>query len=234
MRHGHVDYFAPGLTDFRQVSLTPEGRRQATASGEALAKVGFDAVFCSGLPRTRQTAELVMDRNAAASGAALQDIVEFEEIRGGSVVVDTREELAARLAFSFDEATEPEATFLPGGERFADAYARTVTGLDLLIGDFAWNRALLVAHEGINRIILAHFCGAGLAGVAHFEQDLACINVLDLDVVQTDDRLEIVRAIIKAVNLTAYDPVKGELTRTSLEHLFDIDFGGARPTQPNC
>ena len=42
MRHGHVDYFAPGLTDPRGVPLTDEGVGQANAAGDALQHVEFD------------------------------------------------------------------------------------------------------------------------------------------------------------------------------------------------
>ena len=227
LRHGHVDYFEEGIEDFRAVPLTAAGRRQAEAAGEALAGVRFDAAFTSGLPRTEETCRLVLAANEAPPTPAPRPA--FEELRGGRVVVPTREELAARLAFSFDAAHEEGATFLPGGEAFADAYARVVEGLRALVAETSWRQALLVAHDGVNRLLLGHACGAGLKGCAHFEQDLACINVLDLDVVETDGALTFERIVIKAVNLTAYDPIKATLARTSLEHLFDIDFGGARP-----
>lgn len=229
MRHGHVDYFAPGLTDFRTVPLTGEGRAQAQATGRALAGISFDHVFTSGLPRTRETAELVLGAGEKNSHELI-DLPAFEELRGGKVLVPTREELAARLAFSFDSATEEGASFLPGGELFVDAYSRIREGLETLICSHGWRQALLVAHDGTNRILLGHACGAGLSGIAHFEQDLACVNVLDFDVVPDEDGTpRIVRTVIKAVNLTAYDVVKADLPKTSLEHLFDIDFGGARP-----
>ncbi|MEM9422394.1 MAG: histidine phosphatase family protein [Pseudomonadota bacterium] len=229
MRHGHVDYFAPRITDFNAVPLTEEGRRQATQTGTALGRIRFDAVFTSGLPRTLQTAQLVLAQSAEDQPAPVE-ISDFAELRGGNFVVPTREELAARLAFSFDNATDPGATFLPGGEAFADAYERVQDGLSQLIGYHEWSTALLVGHDGVNRLILGLACGAGLAGIGAFEQDLACVNVLDFDVVHGDDgTLSFARIMIKAVNLTAYDPVKEALIKTSLEHLFDIDFGGARP-----
>lgn len=229
MRHGHVDYFAPGLTDFRTVPLTETGRAQADAAGAALAHLPFDHVFTSGLPRTEETADRVLAVHENETPAR-KVLGEFEEVRGGKVVVPTREELAARLAFSFDEADREGASFLPGGELFVDAYDRVKAGLRRLVREHAWQSALLVAHEGINRILLGHACGAGLAGIAHFEQDLACVNVLDFDVALDEDGTpEIVRTIIKVVNFTAYDVVKTDLVKTSLEHMFDIDFGGARP-----
>ena len=228
MRHGHVDYFAEGLTDFRAVPLTEAGQAQARAAGEALSGIALDAAFSSGLPRTEETLRLVLgaNENEAPPPVALPA---FEELHGGRVVVPTREELAARIAYSFDAAGEPDATFLPGGEAFGTAYDRVIAGFAALAFEHDWRTAVLVAHEGVNRLLLGHLCGAGLSGCAHFEQDLACINVLDLDVVEEDGALTLARVILKAVNLTAYDPAKMGLPRTSLEHLFGIDFGGARP-----
>lgn len=230
MRHGHVDYFADGIEDFRAVPLTEAGRAQAGAAGEALAHVRLDAAFSSGLPRTMQTLEVVLGANDAPPAPLA--VPAFEELHGGRVVLPTREALAARIAYSFDAAREPGATFLPGGEVFADAYERVVAGLADLAYGHDWRTAILVAHEGVNRLLLGHLCGAGLAGCAHFEQDLACINVLDLDVVEQDGALTLARVILKAVNLTAYDHAKSGLPRTALEHLFDVDFGGARPSGP--
>jgi probable phosphoglycerate mutase len=227
LRHGHVDYFAPGLTDFTQVPLTEEGRRQADLAGQALAGISFDAAFHSGLPRTMETLGLVLGTDAEDAVAMPQ----LAEIRGGKVKVETPEELAARLAFSFDGADEEGASFLPGGELFADAEARIIEGYRSLIEDHAWKRAVLVAHEGVNRILLAHLTGGGLAALPHFEQDLCGINVLDFDVVPDGDGVSVARVILKAVNLTVHDPLKKDLPRTSLEHLFGIDFGGARPKQ---
>lgn len=227
LRHGHVDYFAPGLTDFTQVPLTEEGRAQAKAAGGALAGVRFDAAFNSGLPRTAETLRIVLGEQ----GADLEpvSIPGFAEIRGGQVKVETPEELCARLAFSFDDADREGASFLPGGELFADAEERIVTAYRSLISEHAWRTGILVAHEGVNRILLAHLTGGGLGALGHFEQDLCGINVLDFDVVPNGEGVMVERVILKAVNLTVHDPIKESLPRTSLEHLFDIDFGGARP-----
>ncbi len=94
-----------------------------------------------------------------------------------------------------------------------------------------WRTALVVAHEGVNRIALGWACGGGLSTIAAFEQDLACLNLIDVDVTPNEagTGLQIERMALKALNVTAYDFVKKGLTRSSLEHLFDVDFGGLRP-----
>lgn len=228
MRHGHVDYFAPGLTDPRSVSLTEEGRAQAEAARDALRPIAFDVAVHSGLPRTIETAAIVLGERplVAAPEAGL------EELKSGWFHAESREELAARLAFSFDDAAEPGAAFLPGGEQFADAELRITAAMERLISR-PWRTALVVAHEGVNRIVLGWACGGGLRTVGSFEQDLACVNVIDLDVAARQDGagLTIERALLKAVNVTPYDYLKGGLPRTTLEHLFDVDFGRGRPTR---
>lgn len=227
MRHGHVDYFAPGITDPRAVSLTEEGRLQAAAARDALKPVDFDLAIHSGLPRTMETAAIVLEgrpiRPRAESG--------LEELKSGWLVAESREELAARLAFCFDDAAAPGARFLPDGESFAAAENRITAAMETLLGAAQWRTALVVAHEGVNRIVLGWACGGGLRTIGAFEQDLACINVIDLDITARPDGegLQIERALIKAVNVTPYDYPKGGLPRTSLEHLFDVDFGRGRP-----
>ncbi|MCI5046186.1 MAG: histidine phosphatase family protein [Aquisalinus sp.] len=229
MRHGHVDYFAEDVTDFRMVPLTKSGREQAASAGKAMSDIQFDAVYHSGLPRTLQTAEIVMSSNTLSASVPHQTASGMEELRGGVFVTDSREELAARLAFSFETAHEPEAEFLPGGERFSEAYQRITSSFEDLVLAKSWRTALLVAHEGVNRILLSYVSKAGLKGLGTFEQDLACINILDVDVVPDDNDLpRIQRIILKAINVTTYDHVKLDLPKTSLEHLFDIDFQGLR------
>ncbi|MEO1135985.1 MAG: histidine phosphatase family protein [Pseudomonadota bacterium] len=229
MRHGHVDYFDADLTDPRMVDLTEEGRSQAEAARDALKHADFDLAVFSGLPRTRQTAEIILSGLQAPPALIAHE--GLEEIKSGWIKAASREELAARLAYSFDDADAPGASFLPEGETFASAEARVTAALEELVLQHNWRSALIVAHEGVNRIALGWACGGGLSTISAFEQDLACINLIDVDVTPAPDgdRLQIERMAIKALNVTAYDFVKKGLSRSSLEHLFDVDFGGLRP-----
>ena len=179
MRHGHVDYFAPGITDPRSVVLTETGRAQAAAARDALAGVSFDIAIHSGLPRTIQTMAIVLDGRPAPIPKAEEGL---EELKSGWLVADSREELAARLAFSFDAAGADGARFLPDGESFAAAEERVTGAMERLIRQELWKTALIVAHEGVNRILLGWATGGGLKTIGAFEQDLCCINVIDLDV----------------------------------------------------
>lgn len=230
MRHGHVDYFAKDLKDARLAQLTDEGRAQAQAARDALRHVPFDIAVCSGLSRAKDTAEIVISANLGPAENVV-DEPGFEELKSGWLTAETRFDLAARLAFCFEGAAEPEARFLPDGERFVDAEHRIVAALTRVVCQQNWRTALIVAHEGVNRILLGWASRGGLQSIAAFEQDLGCVNIIDLDVTPALDGggLKIERALIKSLNVTPYDFVKSGLSRTSLEHLFDVDFGASRP-----
>ena len=227
MRHGHVDYFAPEVAktrSTRDVVLTPQGRVEAEAAGRAFAAVSFDRAICSGLPRTRETAEIVLSLIADAPKLEIEP--NLEEIHGGRASVKSRAELIATMAFHFAKAAQEGATMLEGGEGFGFAQARAVAVIMRLLGAPDWKQILIVAHEGINRLLLSWVSGAGLRAVQAFEQDTGCINVIDFDMVPMEDGApgpEIERALIKAVNLTPYNYLKHGMNLTSLEAIFARD-----------
>lgn len=232
MRHGHVDYFGKEIQaaagDTKVVPLTVLGREQAEAGGVALAHVRFDRAVCSGVPRTLQTATHVLSHQPDDARPTLEIEPDLVEIHGGGFIeAKSRAELAAQMAYHFELAGDPGATMLKGGEVFADAELRAVGVLRRLLAEPDWSTMLIAAHEGINRLILGWAAlgakGSGLKAVQAFEQDPACINVIDFDMVpKADGRLgtEIQRAIIKAVNVTPYNYAKHGMNMTSLEAIF--------------
>ncbi len=124
MRHGHVDYLAPEVVrtrNIRGVPLTARGRMEAQAAGRAFSGVALDRAICSGLPRTRETAELVLAQ--ASSPPELETEPELVEIHGGRPkgLITSRKELVATMAFHFARAAEDGATMMEGGEAFAAA-----------------------------------------------------------------------------------------------------------------
>ena len=228
MRHGHVDYFGKEIQaaggDTKVVPLTPLGQAQAEAAGKALSAVTFDRAICSGVPRTRQTAEFVLSAQDADRRPRLEVEESLVEIHGGSFgKVSSRGELAAKMAYHFDAAAEPGARMLEGGELFAEAERRAVGAIRRLLAEPGWHTSLVVAHEGINRLILGWSTGNGLKAVQSFEQDPACINVIDFDMVPREDGsvgTEIARCLIKSVNVTPYNYTKHGMNMTSLEAIF--------------
>ncbi len=225
MRHGRVDYFSDEVLrarDHRIARLTDEGRAQAETVGLALAEPVITRAVSSGLARTRETAQIVLAQRTRPP--ELADEPDLEEIRGGTIAFNGRAEAAVAMAAEFARAHEPGARMFDG-ESFVEAQARSVEAIRrlVLVDDPSADRGaiLVVAHEGVNRLLLSWACGAGLAAASAFEQDTCCVNVVDFDLAPRGR--EITRIIVKAVNITPYNWLKHGMSRTSLEAIFAAD-----------
>ena len=84
-----------------------------------------------------------------------------------------------------------------------------------LLAEPGWTSLLLVSHDAVNRILLAWASGAGLGGLAAFEQDPACLNIVDIDMAGT----QVTHACIRTFNYTPYDPGKASIDKTVMEQL---------------
>jgi probable phosphoglycerate mutase len=221
MRHGHVDYLAKHVVasgGINIVPLTTRGRLQAEAAGAALAHVKIDRAVCSGYPRTHQTASYVLAAQAHPPALEIDEGL-VERVGGAIPPVNSRDELIEAMRGQYTEAgvTKPGDRGA-GGEPAEEAQARAEKSIRRLLREAGWHTALVVAHEGINRLILSWACGAGVNATGAFEQDTGCINVLDFDM---RDNGEILRTMIKSVNLTPYNWLKHGMNLTSLEALFE-------------
>ncbi|MBM3491519.1 MAG: histidine phosphatase family protein [Alphaproteobacteria bacterium] len=213
MRHGEVAYFrADGrAVNPDKVSLTEAGRMQASVMADALAAIAFDRAACSGLPRARETAELVL----SGRDLSVEELADFREIKPGSIRNLPANRAEAEFVYGLERAAEPGARFAEG-EPYAAFYARISEAFEDLLLSPGWSRLLLVAHDGTNRMILGWACQGGLAAVPAFEQDPGCLNIVDADVI--DGR--IVRRLIKALNLTPSNIAKHGNYLTSMEQVF--------------
>jgi broad specificity phosphatase PhoE len=215
LRHGEAAYIGDDgmpASDPRMVGLTGNGRIQARKQAAILASVDFDCAICSGLPRTVETATIIL---AYREHPKLEIVPELEEIKGGGRDYPV-EDIAAWLehvANPWAGADHPEATFL-GGERFVDFAARVVPAFDLIIADRTWTNLLLVLHGAVNRMIFNHVMNMQWQSRMSIEQDNCCINIIDVDTTE-EGRAE--RFLVRAINLTAYDLNKSGEHLTTME-----------------
>jgi alpha-ribazole phosphatase/probable phosphoglycerate mutase len=68
---------------------------------------------------------------------------------------------------------------IPGGESFLDTACRVRGEMDRLLTAHPGQNVALIAHGGVNRVILLDALGAPLDRVFSLEQDYACLNVID-------------------------------------------------------
>jgi probable phosphoglycerate mutase len=213
LRHAetsYVDEQGNAIPDSRSVPLTARGREQADEMARMLAPIAFDVAVCSGLPRTRETAVRVL----AGRGMTVEDFPALEEIRPGHAVLESDFDLMRDVAYAGKNATRRKASLL-GGEPFIDFRDRVVGGVESLLARHDWSTLLLVCHGGTNAMILAWALDAGLDAFGAIEQDNCCVNVIDVDVDR--EKKSVVRKYVRALNVTAYDPVKSTIELTAWE-----------------
>lgn len=212
MRHAEVSYFdAHGRPlDPRTVPLTREGRRQAGMAAGMLSNVQFDVAICSGMTRTIETARIVLGERPLV----LEEDARLKEVRAGRFADIPPADRERMIAYAYDTAGDIDGRFI-GGEHWADFSNRVLDAWHDLIARDGWLNLLLVAHDAVNRVLISQLAGAGLSGLKAFEQDPACINMIELDV--QDARLK--RAYLRAVNVTAYDAVRENSYLTVMEKI---------------
>jgi broad specificity phosphatase PhoE len=171
VRHGESEWNLLGLCNDdpnRPGDLTARGRRQVMAAAERLIGQPVDRVYCSPLPRTRQSAALIAGR----LGVALTVDDRLRDIRSGFDGQPVAEYLAAI-------AQDPVHAEPPGGESLAQHAARVHAFLDWLRRQ-PLRAVVLVAHEETLRafkaraegIALEALFGASFANGAVYSFDL--------------------------------------------------------------
>jgi probable phosphoglycerate mutase len=178
-RHGAVDYFdADGRPyPLDHIPLTAQGVAQARALGEALSGTRVDRALSSGMLRTRETLQWVMQ--AAGLQCPVEHWPEFEEIRGGRLAQIPDAELRTAFVGAFEGPVSLDTKFLEG-EAVGQLLDRIVPALQRLLADESWDTALLVAHGGVNRAILSWFLTGQRQFFGGLAQDPGCLNIIDI------------------------------------------------------
>lgn len=190
-RHGETPWNAEGrYQGQRDIALSDVGESQARLLGQRLAGVPIHRAVSSPLSRARRTAEIALGE---ARAGQLQLDKGLQEIAHGDweglLAAEIRERDPNRLR-AWREA--PETVQMPGGgeslvevlDRAWPAFARACEGLG------ADDTLLVVAHDAVNRVILARVLGLPLSRLWSFRQAPTTINLLEGP---TANALEVVR-----------------------------------------
>lgn len=133
------------------------------------------AVYCSNRSRCIQTATVV---------AGPFDLV--PEFVGGLSEIDfgcwenlTFDQIKARWPKDLSRWMASPFHFSPhGGETLPDLRDRAVAAYERIVRDHEDETVVIVAHGGVNRILLTHVVGMPLEHVFHLEQDDAAVNIV--------------------------------------------------------
>ncbi len=178
VRHGQTEWNR--VERFRgryEVPLNETGLAQAKkAAGRISAHWKPSVIFASPLGRAIQTATPI----AQACNLIVQPCDGLVEINYGEWQGLTPAEASLRwpdlMAAWY---AHPETVQFPGGESLAEARQRVISNLK----DICWlqvnKEIVLVAHSGVNRLILLEILGLGNERFWHLHQDPGAINVIE-------------------------------------------------------
>jgi alpha-ribazole phosphatase len=136
----------------------------------------LSAVYTSDLSRAVRSAEIVARRHGVEPIVvrALRERhfgvwegMSFEEIRTAYP-----EEFAAW-------ASDPLKFSPPQGESTEDVRERVIPAVERIVADHTGQRIAVVAHGGVNRVILCHVLGMPLENIFRVEQDHAAVSVIE-------------------------------------------------------
>lgn len=178
LRHGETLWNAEnnrycGRSD---IPLTPKGIRQAETVREQLLGLDFDEVISSPLQRAFQTACIASGREARKDDRLIE--VDFGRWEG-----KTRETFIAENQMLWTNwAHDPLNNRAGGtGETGAEVISRVDQFFSELVRSYPNGQVLVVAHNGVNRLYLAHKLGMPLKNYRQIIQQNATVSRFSLD-----------------------------------------------------
>lgn len=177
VRHGEIagnDVFR--YNGQKDVPLTEKGFEQIQALAGRLKDRPISACYSSDLSRCAQGAELL----CAARGIKPVLRKELRELSFGDWEGMAWSELAERYPEEWQARLNDAANYrAPGGENLHDLVNRVLPVIEHIIASHRNEEVLVLAHGGVNRIILLKALGAPLSSMFRFEQDYGCLNIID-------------------------------------------------------
>ncbi|MFZ5452096.1 MAG: histidine phosphatase family protein [Thermodesulfobacteriota bacterium] len=177
LRHGQV---ADGHTHLyhgnNDIELSPQGIKQLEQAGAQLEDVELAGVYASDLTRAFQGAEII----CRGRDIKPRTLPEFREIHFGVWEGLSFQEIAEKYPDHLQARFQDLANFrIPGGESLMDLKARALPALQGLIQEHQNQAFLLVAHAGLNRVILSEALGLSLQNLFRLDQNYGCLNIID-------------------------------------------------------
>lgn len=177
IRHGETEENIKGsFCGWLDVSLSPTGVLQAKMLGEALKRTEIDAIYTSGLKRTKETAEYIRGNNSYP----VYHMENFRELNFGLAEGLTIEEIK-KCHPELYEGLEKDyvKTKFPKGENLEEMHLRVTTAIDEILRDQENKNILLVAHSGVIRSIVAHLITGDIKYHWNFKIDHCSITVVE-------------------------------------------------------
>jgi alpha-ribazole phosphatase len=191
VRHGEVVREGQGkFLGFTDLGLSLRGKKQIQTLAEYIRGVSLDQAYASDLLRARDSAGIICKDRIIKPNVCPA----FREMNMGEWDGKSWEEI---------KKTYPEAKprffsdlkkfHFPGGENWSQFRNRVLKGIKILLKVDQGKDILLVAHAGVNRIILAQALGLPFKHMFLMDQGYACLNIIQY--YQTGSRVVLMNGI---------------------------------------
>jgi broad specificity phosphatase PhoE len=165
-----------GHTD---IGLSRQGKSQAKAVVKCMSREKLGAVYASDLTRARIVAEAVARKQSPRR--KVQALACLRELNLGVWEGLSYKQIADRYPEELKARYADLANFrIAGGESLIDLAERVVPAFTQIVADHVGETVCVVAHAGVNRVILAKLLGAPLDRIFRLEQEYACLNLIDV------------------------------------------------------
>lgn len=178
VRHGATPLTAEDrFSGSENVHLSEEGRAQITRLAQRLKEDEINAIYCSPLDRTLETAGIIAKPHQLTLLAkdGLREISHghWEGLSRNEVEEQFSEEYAAWEADPFTFAPE-------GGESGISVLARALPVIHEVVVEHKDKNIMVVSHKATLRIIISSLLGFDVRGYRdRLDQAPACLNILD-------------------------------------------------------
>ena len=173
LRHGETDFNAQnnrycGRTD---IPVNAKGRAQAETVRRQLEGVNFTGVYASPLLRAYETAQIVSGREVTKDDRLIE--VDFGLWEG-----KTREQFREEHPDSWEKWSADPSTNRAGvnGETGQEIVTRVDSFFEELLSTHREGTFLVVAHNGVNRLFMAHKLGMPLANYRRIVQQNSSVT----------------------------------------------------------
>jgi alpha-ribazole phosphatase len=176
IRHGEIE----GASEKRysghsDVNLTENGRKELQGLTDFLSKEKFDALYCSDLRRTIQSAGIIFQNHS------LEPMIrpELRERNFGYWEGMSFDEIVQTYTDTFHAWAKNPLRFSPtGGESTVEFKSRVVPAFEKIRKDHDGQKVAIVAHGGVNRLLICEALTIPLENLFRIEQDFGCLNII--------------------------------------------------------
>ena len=158
------------------ITLSAEGRQQATALAERLREVPLTALYASPLERCMETASAI----AATRRLDIRPLEGVLEIDYGRFTGRSFPALRRTKVWREIHGNQPSAVRFPGGETLAEAQRRSVDAVAEVAARHPRGTVAIVTHGDVISLVIAHFAGVHVDLFQRLEAAPASVSAISI------------------------------------------------------